>query len=72
IVNAQVSKSIGKKLELYLGVENLLNYKQDYPIISADDPFSEWFDGSMVWGPVFGGMAYTGLRFKIDSPSKNK
>ena len=70
IVNAQVSKSIGKKLEMYLGVENLLNYKQDYPIISADDPFSEWFDGSMVWGPVFGGMAYTGLRFKIDSPSK--
>ena len=70
IVNAQVSKSIGKKLELYLGVENLLNYKQDYPIISADDPFSEWFDGSMVWGPVFGGMAYTGLRFKIDPASK--
>lgn len=71
IVNAQISKSVGKKLEMYLGVENLFNYKQDYPIISADDPNSEWFDGSMVWGPVFGRMAYTGLRFRINQPTKN-
>jgi outer membrane receptor for ferrienterochelin and colicin len=71
IVNAQISKSVGKKLEMYLGLENLFNYKQDYPIISADDPNSEWFDGSMVWGPVFGRMAYTGLRFRINQPTKN-
>jgi len=70
IVNSQVSKTIWNKLELYVGIENLLNFKQDYPIISADDPYSEWFDGAMVWGPVFGRMAYTGLRFKIDAPSK--
>jgi outer membrane receptor for ferrienterochelin and colicin len=66
IVNGQVSKTIRKKLELYVGIENLLNFKQDYPIISADDPYSEWFDGSMVWGPIFGRMAYAGLRFRID------
>lgn len=71
IVNTQISKSVGKKLEMYLGVENLFNYRQDYPIISADDPYSEWFDGSMVWGPVFGRMAYTGLRFRIYQPDKN-
>ena len=61
---------MGKKLEVYLGVENLFNYKQDYPIISADDPYSEWFDGSMVWGPVFGRMAYTGLRYRINQTAQ--
>jgi len=65
IMNAQVTKKLGKCWELYLGGENLTNYKQDYPIISADNPASEDFDASMVWGPLSGIRAYLGVRFQI-------
>ncbi len=65
IMNAQVMKKLGNCWELYLGGENLTNYKQDYPIISADNPASEDFDASMVWGPLSGIRAYLGVRFQI-------
>jgi outer membrane receptor protein involved in Fe transport len=63
-VNAQVTKAF-KKFEVYLGVENLTDFKQSSPIISAQQPFSAEFDASLIWGSVFGRMIYTGFRFKI-------
>ncbi len=66
LVNAQVTYVYKKKWEFYLGGENLTNFKLDNPIISADQPFSENFDASLVWGPVFGRMAYLGVRFTIE------
>ena len=65
IMNAQVTKKLGEHWELYVGGENLTNYKQDYPIISADNPTSEDFDASMVWGPLSGIRAYLGIRFQV-------
>ena len=65
IMNAQVTKKLGKCWELYVGGENLTNYKQDYPIISADNPNSEDFDASMVWGPLSGIRGYLGVRFQV-------
>ncbi len=50
---------------VYLGVENLLNYKQRNPVLASSAPFSPYFDASMVWGPVYGRMLYAGLRFKV-------
>ncbi|MDP3557024.1 MAG: TonB-dependent receptor [Bacteroidota bacterium] len=50
---------------IYLGVENALNYKQTNPIVSSDLPFNKYFDASMVWGPIYGRMLYIGLRYKI-------
>ncbi|MBA3664316.1 MAG: TonB-dependent receptor [Bacteroidetes bacterium] len=50
---------------IYLGVENALNFKQANPIVSANDPFGKYFDASMVWGPIYGRMLYAGLRLKI-------
>jgi hypothetical protein len=32
-------------------------------ILSAENPNSAFFDASLVWGPVFGAMAYAGIRF---------
>jgi copper chaperone CopZ len=66
-MNAQVSKSFGKNkaFELYAGAENLTNYFQKNVILSADEPFGNYFDASMVWGPVSGRLFYTGFRFKI-------
>ncbi len=65
IMNAQVTKSLGKYWEVYVGGENLTNYTQKYPIISADNPQSEDFDASMVWGPLSGIRAYVGVRFTV-------
>lgn len=50
---------------IYLGVENALNYKQTNPIVSSDLPYNKYFDASMVWGPIYGRMLYLGLRLKI-------
>ncbi|WP_299820945.1 TonB-dependent receptor [uncultured Pontibacter sp.] len=63
--NTQVSRAF-KRWELYAGAENILNYKQENPIIGTDQPFGSNFDASMVWGPITGRVVYAGLRFKID------
>ena len=60
-----VTKINKADFNIYLGVENLLNYKQSNPIVSSDMPYSRYFDASMVWGPVYGRMLYAGLRVKI-------
>ncbi|NNF01187.1 MAG: TonB-dependent receptor, partial [Bacteroidia bacterium] len=65
VMNAQVSKTWREKFEIYVGVENLLDYKQDDPILASADPFGEYFDASMIWGPIFGRMTYAGLRYTI-------
>jgi len=50
---------------MYVGVENALDYKQSNPIVGSDAPYSKYFDASMVWGPIYGRMLYIGLRYKI-------
>ncbi len=65
-MNTQVTKTLKKGWAVYLGIENLTNYRQDDPIIAADEPFSPWFDSSLVWGPIFGRMTYLGFRYRID------
>ncbi len=63
-INAQITKRFDY-IDLYLGVENLTNFKQDNPIIAADDPFGNYFDASMVWGPIEGRKFYVGLRLSV-------
>lgn len=66
-MNAQVSKTLGKKnpFDVYIGGENLTNYYQKDAIIAATQPFSEYFDASLIWGPITGRMWYGGVRFRI-------
>ncbi|MDR2980567.1 MAG: TonB-dependent receptor [Bacteroidales bacterium] len=64
ILNAQVTKKF-RQLEVYVGGENLLNYKQKKPILSANDPYSEYFDASIIYAPINGIMGYAGLRFTL-------
>ena len=61
---AQVSYKVSN-LTLYLGCENIANYMQDDPIISAMAPFSPEFNSSSVWGPLMGRKFYMGLRFNL-------
>ena len=64
-MNAQVTKQFNSKWDVYLGADNLTNYMQKNLIISAQQPFGTYFDGSIIWGPVMGRILYAGLRFKI-------
>ncbi len=64
LINAQVNKNF-KYFEIYAGVENLLDFKQANPIISADDPYSPYFDTSFIWGPTKGREIYAGFRFML-------
>ena len=65
VINSQVTKKF-KTLDIYLGGENLLNYKQENPILGGDDPFGSNFDASIIWAPVMGRLIYTGIRLKIN------
>jgi outer membrane receptor for ferrienterochelin and colicins len=65
VFNAQITRTFSSVFEIYLGGENIGNYRQSNAIVSADNPFGAYFDSSMVYGPIFGQMYYAGLRFKI-------
>jgi len=64
-INAQVTKVFSETFEVYVGGENISNYRQHRVILGADDPFGNEFDSTIVYGPIFGQMYYAGLRFKI-------
>ncbi len=67
-MNAQISKTFGKvrPVDVYIGGENLTNFFQSNPILAADQPFSSYFDTSMLWGPISGRMFYAGIRIGIN------
>lgn len=65
IMNAQITRNF-RKWHIYAGVENLGNFKQHNPVISSDDPFGEYFDSSLIWGPVHGRKVYAGFRFLLN------
>lgn len=60
-LNAQVTRWF-RHCSVYVGGENLTNYKQKNPILHAEHPWSERFDATQVWGPVHGVMVYAGVR----------
>lgn len=64
LLYAQVTKRF-KGVDLYVGAENLTNYRQPYPIINADTPFTQDFDAGCVWGPLMGARFYAGIRITI-------
>lgn len=64
-MSGQVTKQIDGIWDMYIGGENLTNYMQKKLIIAPDRPFSQYFDGSIIWGPVNGRIIYAGVRFKI-------
>lgn len=65
VMNTQVTRTFSSVFEVYVGGENIGNYKQKTPILGADNPFGAYFDSSMIYAPVFGQMYYAGIRFKI-------
>lgn len=60
-INLQLTREF-RHFSVYIGGENLTNYRQPNPIINADNPWSADFEPTMIWGPVHGAMFYAGIR----------
>ena len=65
VMNMQVTRIFSSIFEVYVGGENIGNYKQEKAILGSDNPFGTTFDTSIIYAPIFGQMYYAGLRFKI-------
>ena len=63
---AQATWVVRENLEFYLGGENLTNFMVHDAILFAETPSDSNFDGSLIWGPVFGRMGYAGLRWIVN------
>ena len=64
-LQAQVTRDF-RHLSLYVGGENLTNRRQHNPVRSGDNPWTDAFDATLVWGPVHGPLFYFGIRFNIE------
>jgi outer membrane receptor for ferrienterochelin and colicin len=65
LMNAQITRTFSSTFEVYVGGENIGNYRQEKAIVGNENPFGSTFDASIVYAPIFGQMYYAGLRFKI-------
>lgn len=63
-IHSQITRKF-KKWDVYIGGENLTNFKQEHPVLGYDAPFADRFDAGMIWGPIFGRMFYGGIRYSI-------
>ncbi len=71
LLYAQVTKRF-KGIDVYIGGENLTNYRQKYVILGnstgADGHVNGndlTFDASAVWGPLMGIKVYAGIRYTL-------
>jgi outer membrane receptor for ferrienterochelin and colicin len=69
VMNGQITRYF-KRFQVYAGGENLLDFMQHEPIIAAEDPFGDYFDSSLIWGPVHGRKLYAGFRFILNRDQK--
>ena len=67
---AQVTKYF-RTCSLYLGAENMTNFRQSSPIIDSFNPYGADFDASMVCGPVTGWKIYLGFRYDLEKPDND-
>lgn len=65
LLNAQITREF-RLFSIYIGGENLTNYKQKDPILGANDPLGTIFDATQIWAPTDGIMGYVGIRFKFN------
>lgn len=50
---------------LYVGGENITNYRQKAPVLSISTPESPQYDPALVYGPIRGLMIYAGVRLNF-------
>ncbi len=64
LLHGQATKNFGD-FSLYLGVENIGDFKQKEPILAYQNPFGEYFDSSIIWAPIVGRIVYAGMRMNL-------
>lgn len=65
IWNFQINKSINH-FNIYAGIENIFNYRQDSPLIDPKNPFGDFFDTIYIYGPLEGRKFVFGIHFDIE------
>jgi hypothetical protein len=70
LFNCQVTRIFGD-LEVYIGSENIGNFIQANAIIDPENPFGNYFDATLIYGPVNGRTIYAGARYKLNLKNKN-
>jgi outer membrane cobalamin receptor len=69
VLNAQITKTFNW-LEVYVGAENITNFRQPNAIIANNNPFGQYFDATMIWGPTMGINPYLGVRLSLNPKKK--
>lgn len=63
-LNMQVKRSF-RHFDIYVGGENLTNYRQKNPVIAAAEPWSTAFDATQTYAPLTGAMGYASIRINL-------
>lgn len=61
-LSAQVTRNF-RHWAVYVGGENLTNYRQQRPVIGSENPWGTGFDATMVYAPLHGANVYVGFRY---------
>ena len=64
---AQITKYF-RTCSIYLGAENMTNFRHDPCIVDSFHPWGSDFDASMVCGPTTGWKVYLGFRYDLEKP----
>ncbi len=64
-LQAQITREF-RHFSVYIGGENLTNYRMKHPIINAANPWEAAYDATQVWGPTEKAMVYIGCRLKFE------
>ncbi len=65
LYNIHINKKFSDRFEFYFGGENLGNFTQENPIIDHENPFSDYFNASHIYGPTLGIRGYMGIKWTI-------
>ncbi|XOO53690.1 TonB-dependent receptor plug domain-containing protein [Prevotella histicola] len=63
-LNAQITRYF-RHFSVYIGGENLTNFKQKNPIVGYQNPWDNGFEPTMIYGPIQGAMGYVGIRLNL-------
>lgn len=62
MLSAQVTHRFKKGIEVYIGGENLTDYRLKNPIVDVENPFGKHFDATRIYAPIYGINIYAGFR----------
>jgi outer membrane receptor for ferrienterochelin and colicins len=67
MVNSQFTYAKEERWDVYLGIENIFNFKQQRVVIYSNGgtPETTVFDGNFAYAPAFGRMYYLGFRWRL-------